>query len=221
MFRFLKRKAKINWKYIIGEILLIFFTITLAIWFNNWNESRKIATSKKIAMAKVIEEMDSNSKELAGAMVVFDNVYNAYMAFNRIYDGNTSEILARPRDLHALQSKYPGFYQVRDSVLTKEKMYRYNGTTMVELELPVLTEIAWQTTLSTNISSELDFECMYNLESVYNSQRRVQNEINKAADALQKGAIKDLMRILQFLNQLGPQLQDNFSEVKEKLKDCS
>ena len=33
-------KHKINWQYAIGEIVLIFIGITLAIAFNNWNEGR-------------------------------------------------------------------------------------------------------------------------------------------------------------------------------------
>ena len=33
-------KHKVNWRYAIGEIILIFIGITLAIAFNNWNEGR-------------------------------------------------------------------------------------------------------------------------------------------------------------------------------------
>jgi len=36
--------GKIGWKYAIGEIILIFIGITMAIWFNNWNESKKART---------------------------------------------------------------------------------------------------------------------------------------------------------------------------------
>ncbi|MCI5082234.1 MAG: DUF6090 family protein [Saprospiraceae bacterium] len=35
-----------NWKYAIGEILFIFIGITMAIWFNNWNETRKAQTTE-------------------------------------------------------------------------------------------------------------------------------------------------------------------------------
>lgn len=46
---------KINWKYALGELLLIFLGITMAIWFNNWNETQK---SKKIEI-KSIKEIKS------------------------------------------------------------------------------------------------------------------------------------------------------------------
>lgn len=45
---------KISWKYALGEILLIFIGITMAIWFNNWNESKK---AKKIEI-KSLQEIE-------------------------------------------------------------------------------------------------------------------------------------------------------------------
>ena len=35
------RKLKLNWRYAIGEIILIFIGISLAIAFQNWNDNRK------------------------------------------------------------------------------------------------------------------------------------------------------------------------------------
>ena len=46
MIRFYKKVNDFNWKYAFGEIALIFVGITLAIWFNNWNQNR-IDNSKK------------------------------------------------------------------------------------------------------------------------------------------------------------------------------
>ena len=39
--RFFKENRRLNLKYIFGEILLLFIGINLAIWFNNWNTSKK------------------------------------------------------------------------------------------------------------------------------------------------------------------------------------
>ena len=38
---------------------------------------------------------------------------------------------------------------------------------------------------------------------MYNLQRRVQNEIDKSANALQKRELVELMHVLEFLEQLG------------------
>jgi len=84
-----------------------------------------------------------------------------------------------------------------------------------------LTEIAWKTTTTLNVTNEFNYECLYELESMYNLQRRLQNEINKSADALQKGELEDLMIILEFINQLGDQLQKNYNSVKKNILNCS
>ncbi|NVJ45952.1 MAG: hypothetical protein HWE07_02460, partial [Cytophagia bacterium] len=36
-----KQNFKLNWKYAMGEVALIFIGISLAIAFQNWNEDRK------------------------------------------------------------------------------------------------------------------------------------------------------------------------------------
>ena len=62
---------------------------------------------------------------------------------------------------------------------------------------------------------------LYNLESMYNLQRRVHNEVNKASNALQKREFNELVSILKFLNQLGFQLQENYKSTLTNIKDCS
>ena len=47
MIRFYKKVRDFNWKYVLGEIFLIFIGITLAIWFNNFNQNR-IDENKKV-----------------------------------------------------------------------------------------------------------------------------------------------------------------------------
>ena len=62
--RFFRLGKNFNWKYIIGEILLIFIGINLAIWFNDWNTSRNAREQKSVAIAKIKEEVESNLEEL-------------------------------------------------------------------------------------------------------------------------------------------------------------
>ena len=100
-------------------------------------------------------------------------------------------------------------------------IFHYRGVTRINLEIPTLTEIAWKTTTTLNVTSEFNYECLYELESLYNLQRRVQIEINKSADAMQQGKLDELMVILEFINQLGSQLQSDYESVKENILNCS
>ena len=56
---------------------------------------------------------------------------------------------------------------------------------------------------------------------MYNLQRRVQDEINKSANSLQKRELEGLMNVLEFLEQLGIQLQDSYDGMLENINNCN
>jgi hypothetical protein len=213
-------KNSLNWKYILREILLIFIGINLAIWFNDWNSSKKITHNKKIAISKIVEEIKNNTAELNVAHKSNQLILSAFSAYKEIYDNNTSEIISTPLELGKLRMKYPGYFRVTDSIEYENGLYHYKGVTHIELEIPILTDIAWETTRAINVTNEFDYECLYNLESIYNLQSRVQSEIDKAANAVQKNELEDLMSILGFLNQLDLQLQENYKNILINIESC-
>ena len=219
--RFFRLKRKLNLKYILGEILLLFVGINLAIWFNNWNTSKKISDDKKVAISKITEEIDNNKLEIDTVLNNSHGIINAYKEFKNVYAGNTSIINAYPEQLKLLNTKYPDFFITKDSTAIDSGMYHYRGTTRINLEIPTLTEIAWKTTTTLNVTNEFNYDCLYELESLYNLQRRVQIEINKSADAMQQGKLQNLMIILEFLNQLGGQLQMDYESIKKNISNCS
>ena len=219
--RFFKQNRKLNLKYIVGEILLLFIGINLAIWFNNWNTSKKINEDKKIAINKIIEEIDNNRLEIDSLIINNRQILNAYRDYKRFYDGNTSLVKMSPEQFTSLKIKHPKFFRVKDSITTENGLFRYRGTTYVNLEITTLTEIAWKTTTTFNVSNEFNYECLYELESMYNLQRRVQDEINKSANALQKRELEELMHVLEFLEQLGSQLQESYNAMLKNINNCS
>jgi hypothetical protein len=218
--RILKFSNQFNWKYIFGEILLIFIGISLAIWFNNWNSSIKSTKEKEIAISKIEEEIQSNIKEIIAARKINQSILDAYSEYKKIYKGTSSELISTSEHLNTLQRKYPNFFTVSDSVKQESGSFLYTGTTFINLELAELSQIAWETTRSINTTNEFDYECLYELESMYNLQRRVENEIEKAANALQKQEINELMSILIFLNQYDIQLEKDYQNMLENIKNC-
>ena len=219
--RFFKLNRKLNLKYIFGEILLLFIGINLAIWFNNWNASKKINEEKKVAISKIAEEIKNNKIEIDSVLINSHRIINAYQDFKNVYAGNTAAINANPTQLKFLNNKYPDYFRVKDSIAMDNGIFHYRGVTRINLEIPTLTEIAWKTTTTLNVTSEFNYECLYELESLYNLQRRVQIEINKSADAMQQGKLDELMVILEFINQLGSQLQNKYESIKENISNCS
>lgn len=218
--RILKFTNQFNWKYIFGEILLIFIGINLAIWFNNWNSSIKASNEKEIAISKIKEEIRSNIKELAAARAVNQSVLDAYTEFKKIYHGNSNELITSSEHLKALQHKFPNYFIVVDSTKTESGLFHYKGSTFINLELAELSQIAWETTRSINATNDFGYECLYELESMYNLQRRVENEVEKAADALQKREINELMSILEFLLQYDIQLEKDYQSTLKNIRNC-
>lgn len=217
---FKRRNGGLNLKYIIGEVLLLFIGINLAIWFNNWNSSKKSTNDKEVAISKIVEEIDNNSLEIDSVLLNNSRVIEAYRDYGKFYDGSTTTVKMSPEQFNSHRLKHPGFFRAMDSVAAGEGLYVYRGTTFINLELITLSEIAWKTTIALDISNEFSYECLYDLESMYNLQRRVQNEINKSANALQKKEIRELMSILAFLDQLGSHLKENYKEMLQSIENC-
>lgn len=65
MFRFNKKITEFNWKYALGEISLIFIGITLAIWFNNWNQSRINEDKKNQYLVDLKSDLQNDHGELS------------------------------------------------------------------------------------------------------------------------------------------------------------
>ncbi|MEY8868010.1 hypothetical protein AB9K24_00785 [Meridianimaribacter flavus] len=221
MFNSIKKSTKNNWKYIFREIILLFIGINLAIWFNNWNESNKVNQTKATAIKNIVEELRSNQTELNEALGNYEMILNAYTEYIGLFKQKKSELIVSPNRMKEFQEKHPNFFIIKDSTLVDNYNYKYLGKTKIDMELPLLTNIAWKTTISTNISSKLSFECMYQLENVYNLQGKVMEEVNKASNSLKKETIDELIRSLKFSTQLGIQLQKEYKETERKIKNCS
>ena len=218
MFR-IKFKS-FNWKYILGEILLIFIGINLAIWFNNWNTSRKLAENKAIAIAKIEEEINNNLNELVRAREANALIPGAIQSLRQLRSDKYEGTVATFSEMISYQKEFPGFYTVVDSIILEPGLYRYEGDTYLNLELASLTEIAWETSKDLQIANEFGFDCLYELENMYNVQRLVQKEINKSAEALQSVEIERLERILEFIRQLDSQLERDYNRMLENIENC-
>jgi hypothetical protein len=87
-----KSNFKLNWKYALGELVLIFLGISLAIAFQNWNESRKVNNQKALILQQIRTELlqdKTNLEEVIQAHIELDT------AVARVLTGAPLQI-ARP-----------------------------------------------------------------------------------------------------------------------------
>lgn len=214
------KKFQINWKYIVGETLLIFMGISLAIWFNNWNSARQTDQNKEIAITKIEGEIKSNLEELIESRKVNSRVKLAIEDYEKMQVAEVGTV-ATPLEIAAFQKDYPGFFTTADSIQYDGNRFVYDGDTYIGLELSTLPEIAWETAKATGITGAFGFECLYQLEAMYNVQRLVQAEMIKAALALQEGDIERLVKVLDFINQLDSQLEEDYKNALVSIKNCN
>ena len=83
-----------------------------------------------------------------------------------------------------------------------------------------MSKIAWDTSKTTGIFGDFEFDCLYELESTYNLQNLVENEFNNAYLALQENSIEKLLKALGFLNQLEKQLEKKYGTMISNLENC-
>ena len=212
-----------NWKYIIGEILLIFIGITMAIWFDTWNNNRIVEDKKAQAITKIQEELEHNMEELVTAREINERIPLAIQDFRQLrakgYENTEGEVMTADA-MKTFQQAHPGFFNVKDSVLLGNELFEYYGDSFINLELAALTDIAWETTKDLRLADEMGFECLYDLENLYNVQNMVLQEINKSSEALQNQDIDKLLRVLEFISQLDRQLERQYINMLDQMAIC-
>lgn len=69
---------KISWRYALGEIVLIFLGITMAVWFNNWNESRREIQVELQSLTELRDALRQDLGDIKTNIKGFKNRVNAY-----------------------------------------------------------------------------------------------------------------------------------------------
>lgn len=210
---------RVNWKYIIGEIILLFVGINLAIGFNNWNSSSQLNQDRTVALNKIVEEIESNAEELQRAKEHNDQILRAFKAYNGVYAGHSTKVITTAEHMGMLQDSFPDFFRIQSKKSWRADSLEYQGGTYINLELPELTDIAWATSQSIEITNTFSYDCLYQLASTYQLQDRLVREIDRAAQALQERRLTDLMHILEFTQQFEGQLQQDYTAVLQTVQE--
>lgn len=206
-------------KYIIGEVLLLFIGINLAIQFNNWNSARQAKKSIEIAIEKINEETTYNKNELENSIKSYHKIIAFLTAHKEI--GNFSTDIVTSVDLMSkFRKDFSDFYIVKDSSKLGLDKYNYKGIIGIEVEVTDLKSIAWETAKSASILDFTNYNCLYELESVYNLQEKVKISIDNAMSDLYNGNFEKLLRSLKYLVQLQDQLIKTYDKLPNKLLTC-
>lgn len=216
--RFFKIK-EFNWKYIFGEIFLLFVGINLAIWFNDWNASKTIQKNKEIALEKIEEEIKANLDQLVENSTLNQEIPTFFSEMKSLRNEEEAIVISSPA-MNAFIKKYPRFVEKVDSTAMENGLYRYGLSTSIYLEITDLSSIAWEVSKSTGIFHEFGYDCLYDLQALYNTQELVKNQMEKATEALRNKSMEELAGTLGFTKQLEDQLAEQYRDMLESIDEC-
>ncbi|WP_067036885.1 hypothetical protein [Allomuricauda sp. CP2A] len=216
--RFFKIR-EFNWKYIFGEIFLLFVGINLAIWFNDWNTSKTVQKNKEVALEKIEEEIKANLDQLLENSTLNQKIPAFFSDMNDIRNKD-EDIITSSEAMHAFAKKYSEFVEKVDSTAMDNGLYRYGLNTSINLEITDLSSIAWDVSKSTGIFHEFGYDCLYDLQALYNTQDLVKNQMDKATEALRNKSMEELVGTLGFMKQLEDQLEDQYRDMLTSIDDC-
>ena len=199
---------------------MIFVGINLAIWFNDWNASKKIDQNKKIAIEKIQIEIKNNLKELLKTRLNNQRISGAIENYGNFDSDKEGDVIVSAEHMENFRNQYPGFFRVSDSTALGDGLFKYKGETFINLELAELSKIAWETSKTTGIVNEFGYDCLYELQGIYNLQHLVVNEMDKASNALQNQEIELLLRVLDFIRQMDSSLEKEYEAFLKRITDC-
>lgn len=220
MTRFKKIISAKNVKYFTLEVALIFIGLTLAIWFNNWNENRKINTTKDIVLSKIRSEINNNYHEIKDNIQHLDTIIKTFNDFKKI-SGFKNTFEATKEELNTFQRRNPNFYKIEKSKkLNDDKLFLFHGSITLHFEITNLKFIAFETAKSTNILSEIRYDCLYELEDLYSQKYRIYRNFNRATELLQEGDFEKLIQNLKLITLLQNQVLQYYENTTNNFDNC-
>lgn len=220
MKKLFKLLTSLNWKYVLGEVILIFLGINLAIWFNNWNSNNKLNADKRMALTALKEEVGENRKELLDARATNARTLAALEELSEVYIDQARTLDRYPEEMAVLKQRFASYFAVQDSIALPDGRFAYQVEAGVNMELPELSDIAWRTAQSLNVAGKLDYQCLYELERIYKLQTQVTEGMDRALTALEVRNMEHLTNVLHFVVQVDTLLIVDYGELLLKLEEC-
>lgn len=217
----MKDKSKINWKYIVTELVLIVVGILLAINLNAWYSNQKTQSQIELSVKQISEELTLNMVELQEVIEANQELNEFYGQLTTLTGSEVNTPECSVATMNSLRSQYGNYFEIKDSTKVANDQYKYELSLSFELEYGELNSIAWETAqLSTNVS-EYGYNCLKNILSVYNFQKLFVEVQNKF---LEVGTLNDEEEfIVNFLlcHKMASDLLDRYEVLKEEIKECS
>ena len=215
-----KQGSKIDWKYIITELILIVLGILLAINLNTWNANRKQKHQTKLSIVKIQEEVNLNIAELSEVIEANAGLNEFCREIAGLRGKHINKIECSKEKMKDLKAAYAEQFAIGDSVEKAKGMIEYELKINYEIEYGELNDIAWQTAQVSNNVNEYEYDCLKNLLSVYGFQEIFVEVQNKFLDYKIMKDEEELIATIQLCHRMGLDLLERYKSLEEEIEKC-
>ena len=158
------------WSITIGGTMI---GVLAAFFLNDWNENRSLKNYRNQIFDKITEEIKSNHKIIERNQEQLKVIYEAYS----LLEFKGVSVRMKPEKMDSIRNMYPTFLTVIDSLPFKDSLYDY--TVKIDVDIPTINQLsnfAWTASKTSEVYSQVDFECLYWFESTYTLQDKLNGE---------------------------------------------
>lgn len=138
-----------------------------ALFLNECVTTKKIGNQKSIATKNILSEIKKNEKEIEKSLKMNIAVMETYI-FKEKYMDDQKRLITDVDSMQTFRTNFPDIVTVTDSTLLKNGKYHYKADVNLDLNFSYLTitNIAWKTLKSSNLTNFYDFDCLMFLEGL-------------------------------------------------------
>ncbi len=193
--------------------------VLLAFYLNDLSARSKIEDRKQFSIQNLDKELSIN-KSILLESEQNDRLIDFLSAIRKIDPGFSNELNTSVNSMNALMKDYFGFMEIRDSTYIEPNIFQYDVAYKFVLDLDDLQYIAWETSKMSNITHELDYNCLQILVKIYSLQDIYTKEQQKILDHFVNADHSKLLSTMSIVQQFKLQLLDAISEGQNQIKNC-
>lgn len=194
--------------------------VLLAFYLNDLSSRSKIENRKQLSILNINNELDRN-KSVLNDSNNNERLINFLTKVRKINVEIPNELTTTASSMKKLKMNYADFIEIKDSIGSFKNSFKYNVAYKFELNLDDLQNIAWETSKMSDITTELNYDCLQALVKVYSLQEIYTNEQQKILVHFVNAEHNKLLSTLRIVQQLKSQLLNEIENGKIENKNCN
>lgn len=208
---------KLKW---LTPYLLTFFSTVLGVYLGFWiSEKQNILykqQQKELALENILNEFNNNKKELQASLESFSLWKKSR---DRLIYNKKSKNYGLLRSQYLEDTSILKVFTIEDTVVLEVDTI-YIGQPYLNFDLSDFSAIAYETSKSIQILSEFDFDCLYNIESIYNNQVAIQDENRNLLQAIYSKDLEKIELIVDVSIQFYELLLTKYQQIPQLTENC-